>query len=82
MNLRYGTTNDAALLSEFGANTFYDTFAKDNTKKKTIYICRNHSPRKSNSMNFPHPMKSKFEWIQIGHVQFVVGSWSEPIPGS
>ncbi|HJS19239.1 MAG TPA: GNAT family N-acetyltransferase [Anaerolineales bacterium] len=31
MNVRYGTTNDAGLLSELGAKTFYDTFAKDNT---------------------------------------------------
>lgn len=31
MNIRYGTTDDAIMLSELGAKTFYDTFAKDNT---------------------------------------------------
>jgi diamine N-acetyltransferase len=31
LNIRYGNTEDAVLLSELGAKTFYDTFAKDNT---------------------------------------------------
>jgi ribosomal protein S18 acetylase RimI-like enzyme len=31
LNIRYGTTDDAAMLSKLGARTFYDTFAKDNT---------------------------------------------------
>ena len=31
MNIRYGTTADAKMLSKLGAKTFYDTFAKDNT---------------------------------------------------
>ena len=31
MNIRYGTTEDAKMLAELGARTFYDTFAKDNT---------------------------------------------------
>src|SRR5688572_15680905 len=31
VNLRYATTSDARLLSELGAKTFYDTFAKENT---------------------------------------------------
>jgi ribosomal protein S18 acetylase RimI-like enzyme len=31
LNIRYGNTDDAAMLSKLGARTFYDTFAKDNT---------------------------------------------------
>ena len=31
MKIRYGTTDDAKMLSELGVRTFYDTFAKDNT---------------------------------------------------
>ncbi len=31
MNIRRANLNDAAKLSELGANTFFDTFAKDNT---------------------------------------------------
>lgn len=31
MNIRYATTEDAEILSELGAKTFRDTFAKDNT---------------------------------------------------
>ena len=31
MKIRYGTIDDAAMLAELGAKTFYDTFARDNT---------------------------------------------------
>jgi len=39
MNIRYGTTDDAKMLSELGAKTFYDAFAKDNTPENiSLYI--------------------------------------------
>ena len=31
LDIRYATPDDAKMLSELGAKTFYDTFAKDNT---------------------------------------------------
>ena len=45
MNIRYGTTEDAELLSTFGAKTFYDTFAKDNTPENMdLYLKGSFSP--------------------------------------
>jgi hypothetical protein len=31
MNIRYANLQDALMLAELGAKTFFDTFAKDNT---------------------------------------------------
>ncbi|HZM24161.1 MAG TPA: GNAT family N-acetyltransferase [Anaerolineales bacterium] len=46
MNIRYGTTDDAEMLSELGARTFYDTFAKDNTPENIeAYLKKSFSPR-------------------------------------
>jgi len=41
MNIRYGTTADAEMLSELGAKTFYDTFAKDNTPENIAAHLKN-----------------------------------------
>lgn len=41
MNIRYGTTADAKMLSELGAKTFYDTFAKDNTPENMAMHLKN-----------------------------------------
>ena len=44
MNIRYGTTDDAKMLSELGAKTFYDTFAKDNTPENiSLYMKKSFS---------------------------------------
>ena len=45
MHIRYGTPNDAKMLSELGAETFYDTFAKDNTPENIdAYLKKSFSP--------------------------------------
>lgn len=44
MNIRYGTTADAKMLSELGAKTFYDTFAKDNTPENMAAHLNSFSP--------------------------------------
>lgn len=45
MNIRYVTADDAAMLAEFGANAFYDSFAKDNTEENIrSYLKRTYSP--------------------------------------
>lgn len=45
MNIRYGTTADAIMLSELGARTFYETFAKDNTAENmSAYLKASFSP--------------------------------------
>jgi hypothetical protein len=33
LSLRYGTKDDAALIADISRQTFYDTFAADNTKE-------------------------------------------------
>jgi len=45
MNIRYATTDDAKLLAEMGAKTFYDSFAKDNTPENiALYLEKSFSP--------------------------------------
>lgn len=45
MNIRYATTDDAQMLSELGAKTFFDTFAKDNTPKNmALHLKNSFSP--------------------------------------
>jgi predicted GNAT superfamily acetyltransferase len=45
MKIRYGTTDDAKMLAELGAKTFYDTFAKDNTPENIeAYLKASFSP--------------------------------------
>ena len=44
MNIRYGTPADANLLAEFGAQAFYDSFAKDNTEENIqLYLKKTYS---------------------------------------
>lgn len=45
MKIRYGTVEDAKILSEFGAKAFYDSFAKDNTEENIrMYLKKTYSP--------------------------------------
>jgi ribosomal protein S18 acetylase RimI-like enzyme len=45
MNIRYGTTDDANMLAEFGAKAFYDSFAKDNSEENMrLHLKRTYSP--------------------------------------
>jgi ribosomal protein S18 acetylase RimI-like enzyme len=45
MNIRHGTTDDAKLLAEFGAQAFYDSFARDNTEENIrLYLNNKYSP--------------------------------------
>jgi len=41
MNIRYGNIDDAKMLSELGAKTFYDTFARDNTPENMAAHLKN-----------------------------------------
>ena len=44
MDIRYGTTNDAKMLAEMGARTFYDAFVKDNTPENiALYLEKSFS---------------------------------------
>ena len=83
MNIRYGTTEDAKMLAELGARTFYDTFAKDNTPENIdAYLKKSFSPEiqlneLSEADNIFLIVES--ENIPIGYAQLMMNSKDETI---
>jgi len=83
MNIRYGTTEDAKMLAELGAGTFYDTFAKDNTPENIdAYLKKSFSPEiqlneLSEADNIFLIVES--ENIPIGYAQLMMNSKDETI---
>ena len=86
MHIRYGTTEDAKMLSELGARTFYDTFAKDNTPENIdAYIEKSFSPRlQFNELSQPDVvfLIAEVEGIPVGYAQFILNSKDESIQGT
>ena len=85
MNIRYGTTEDAKLLSELGARTFYDTFAKDNTPENiAAYLQKSFSPEMQfDELSQPDVIFfiAEFEEIPVGYAQLILNSKDEVIKG-
>ena len=85
MNIRYGTREDAELLSELGARTFSDTFAKDNTPENlAAYLERSFSPEiQLKELAAPDVifLIAEFEGTPIGYAQLIVDSKDEVITG-
>jgi GNAT superfamily N-acetyltransferase len=83
MNIRYGTTGDAKMLSEFGARTFYDTFAKDNTPENIdAYLKRSFSPEiQFNELSQPDVvfLIAEMEGNPTGYAQLILNSKDEAI---
>jgi ribosomal protein S18 acetylase RimI-like enzyme len=83
MNIRYGTIYDAKMLSELGAKTFTDTFAKDNTPENIeAYLQASFSPEiqfseLSNPENIFLIIES--ENIPVGYAQLTLNSRDEAI---
>ena len=86
MNIRHGTTKDAKMLSELGAKTFYDTFAKDNTPENIdAYLKRSFSPEiQFNELSQPDVIFviAEFDEIPIGYAQLILNSKDESIKGA
>src|SRR5689334_2784940 len=86
MNIRRANLNDAAQLSELGAKTFFDTFAKDNTPENIKQHLENSfSPEiqsrelsQSNTIILIVESDSR----AIGYAQLIVDSREEFIKGS
>jgi len=84
MIIRHGTVEDAKMLSELGARTFYDTFAKDNTPENIeTYVKRSFSPdiqfhELSVSENIF--LIAELEELPIGYAQLILNSKEEAIP--
>jgi diamine N-acetyltransferase len=85
-NIRYGVTGDAKLLSELGAKTFYDTFAKDNTPENiATYLKASFSPEiQFRELSSPENIFLIVESqnIPIGFVQLILDSKQESIKGT
>lgn len=86
MIIRYGTTEDAKMLSELGARTFYDTFAKANTPENMdAYLKRSFSPEiQFKELSQPDIifLIAEFEEIPIGYAQLILNSKDEAIKGT
>jgi len=86
MNIRYGTTADAKMLSELGARTFYDTFAKDNTPENmAAHLKRSFSPEiqfaeLSSRENIFLIVENESE--PIGYAQLILDSEEDTLAGT
>lgn len=83
MHIRYGTTDDAEMLSELGAKTFYDTFSKDNTPENIeAYLKKSFSPEiQFNELSNPDNIFLIVESdnISIGYAQLIMNSRDEAL---
>ena len=83
MNIRYGTTADAEMLSQLGAKTFYDTFAKDNTSENVdAYLKKSFSSEiQFNELSQPDVifLIVESEKLPIGYAQLIINSKDEAI---
>jgi len=85
MNIRYGTIADAQLLSELGARSFYDTFAKANTlENMAVYLERSFSPEiqfKELAASDVIFLIAEYGGTAIGYAQLSLDSKDEAIKG-
>jgi GNAT superfamily N-acetyltransferase len=83
MNIRYGTKDDAIILSELGARTFYETFAQDNTPENIdAYIKKSFSPEiQFSELSEPDVifLIAESEGVPIGYAQLLINSKDESI---
>ena len=86
MNIRYGNIDDAKMLSELGAKTFYDTFAKDNTPENmAAHLKKSFSPeiQLAELANPDHIFLIVEDESQaIGYAQLILNSQEEFITGT
>ena len=86
MNIRYGTSDDAAMLAEMGAKTFHETFAKDNTPENMdAYLKISFSPEiqlaelSTSEIIF---LIAEVEGVPVGYAQLILNSSDETIQGT
>jgi GNAT superfamily N-acetyltransferase len=86
MNIRYGTTADAEMLSKLGAKTFYDTFAKDNTPENMAMHLKNSFSPEIQLAELSDPenifLIIEDESVPIGYAQLILNSKEEFITGT
>lgn len=83
MKLRIGTIEDAKMLSELGAKSFYDTFAKDNTPENIeAYLKKSFSPEiQFKELSTPNVifLIAESDGVPIGYAQLILNSKDETI---
>ena len=86
MNIRYGTIDDAKMLSELGAKTFYDTFAKDNTPENiSLYMKKSFSTEiQLNELSRPDIifLIAELEDEPVGYAKLKMNSDNESVKGT
>jgi len=86
MEIRYGTTDDAEMLSELGARTFFDTFAKDNTPENmAAYLRQSFSPEiQFAELSAPENifLIVEIENTPVGFAQIIMDSKEESLQGN
>lgn len=86
MNIRYGTTDDANMLAEFGAKAFYDSFAKNNTEENIrLYLKRTYSPEiQLRELSNPGVvfLIAEIEGNAVGYVKINLNSRDNSIKGA
>jgi ribosomal protein S18 acetylase RimI-like enzyme len=86
MNIRYGTTDDAKMLAELGARSFYDTFAKDNTPENIqAYLKKSFSPDiQFNELTQPDVifLIAESDEKPVGYTQLILNSPDEATAGT
>jgi diamine N-acetyltransferase len=86
MHIRYGTTEDAKVLAELGARTFYDTFAKDN-KSENIqsYLEKSFSPEiQQKELSDPNIifLIAELDGTPVGYAKLKMNSKDDALKGT
>lgn len=83
MNIRYATLEDAEMLSELGARTFYDTFAKDNTPENIETHLKKSFSSEIQAAELSEPdnifLIAELDDVPAGYVQLMLNSRDEAI---
>ena len=86
MNVRYGTIEDAKMLSELGARRFYETFAKDNRPENMdAYLRTSFSPGiQRHELSQPDVvfLVAESDGIPVGYAQLILRSRDDSLKGA
>jgi diamine N-acetyltransferase len=85
MNIRHATIEDAALLAELGAKTFYDTYVKDNTPENMKLHLNNSFSEEIQLKELSQPdhvhLVVEEENTAVGYAQLILDGREEFIKG-
>jgi ribosomal protein S18 acetylase RimI-like enzyme len=85
MKIRYGNSSDAMMLSELGAKTFHDTFAKDNTPENISLYMKNSFSKEIQLHELSRPdivfLIAELEDEPVGYAKLRMNSNDESVKG-